>query len=443
MRSLFLYKRLLIFYNCAMLEITSAKGAPAKKYKLKKGDKILAFDGFAAEDSLDYLFYDGKESFTMTVKRAGGEERVISVEKAEYESLNLTFKSADKIRTCRNSCLFCFVDQMRAGMRESLYVKDDDYTLSFMCGSFVTLTNLSEADMQRIIRLRLSPLYVSVHTVNQKLRVKLLGNRFAGNIVRQLKTLADAKITMHCQAVIVAGMNDGRDLEATAKKLFEMYPYVADLAVVPAGVTKFRTGLAQIPDITAESSAKILDLCDALNKKFGVNFLLPADEYFIRAGRAFKPYSFYGGFPQIENGIGVAAKFVAEAEGGIFKTKLKKPRKVAVVTGVSAHAVTQSVCEKANLAAENLHAFALAVKNDFFGETVTCTGLLTGRDIARALEENADGFDRAVIPADTLKEFEDVFLDDMTLKQLKRRIKGKNIIINPSAENFFASLIKG
>lgn len=426
-----------------MLEIISAKGALAKKYKLKKGERILGFDGYAAEDGLDYVFYDSKPSFSAEIERRDGTRETVFIEKPEEESLNLTFRNDGRIRTCRNKCVFCFVDQMGCGMRESLYVKDDDYSMSFMCGSFVTLTNVSESDLDRIIRLRLSPLYVSVHSTDADIRRSLMGNRFAGDIERQLKKLTNAGITVHCQAVIVPGVNDGENLERTARSLFEMHPYIADLAVVPTGLTKYRQGLTVIPDVTAEDAARMLDLCDRLNGELGVSFLLPADEYFIRSGREFKPCQFYGDFAQIENGIGMTSKFIEEARGGIYSVSLKKPRRVAVVTGVSAYKVTQEMCEEANAAAKNLHSFALPVENAFFGKTVTCTGLLTGGDIAAALEKNYDGFDCAVIPANTLKEFEDVFLDDMTVKQLKKRVKGKNIIINPSAESFFESLIKG
>ena len=426
-----------------MLEIISARGGLAKKYKLKKGVKILSFDNEEAEDALDYIFYDGKSELSMRVQDKDGSEREFNISKNECESLNLTFNDSGKIRTCHNNCIFCFVDQMGKGMRESLYVKDDDYTMSFICGNFVTLTNVSDKEIDRIIRLHLSPLYVSVHTMDEKLRCELMGNRFAGKIASQLKRLAEAKITVHCQAVIVPGKNDGKNLEYTARKLFEMYPYAADLAIVPTGLTKFRDGLPYISDITAESAKEILDICDRLNAEFGVNFLLPADEYFIRSGRDFKPVEFYGDFSQIENGIGMTSKFISEASESIYKTVLKKRKRVAVITGVSAFAAIEKLCKIANSSAENLESFALPVENEFFGRTVTCTGLLTGGDIASALEKIYGKFDCAVIPSNTLREFEDVFLDDMTVKQLKRRLKGKKIIINRSSESFFTSLIKG
>lgn len=425
-----------------MLEIAKAKGALAAKYKFKKGDKITAFDGFPAEDSLDYLFYDSKPSFTVSLISADGNERTVNVDKPEDESLNLIFKDSEKIRTCRNKCIFCFVDQMGEGMRKSLYVKDDDYTMSFMCGNFVTLTNVSDEELERIIRLYLSPLYVSVHSMDGELRCKLMGNRFAGKIGEQLKKLTDAKITVHCQAVIVPGLNDGKNLEYTARKLFEMYPYVADVAVVPTGLTKHRENLTVIPDITADSAAAILDLCDKLNAEFGVNFLLPADEYFVRCGRDFKPAEFYGNFSQIENGIGMTSKFISEFTRSVYKTALKRPKRVAVVTGVSAAKVVNDICNLANENVDNLNAFTLPVENKFFGLTVTCTGLLTGGDIAEALKSNSDKFDVAVIPSNTLKEFEDVFLDDMTVKQLKKLLKGKKIVINKKQDELFDCLVR-
>lgn len=426
-----------------MLEIVSAKGRLAKKYNIVKGDRILGFDGYPAEDELDYIFYDSKASFEVTLADAEGNQRKIRVEKPEDESLNLVFKKIDKIRTCHNKCMFCFVDQMGKGMRDSLYVKDDDYVLSFMCGNFVTLTNVSDSDLDRIIRLHLSPLYISVHTTDSDLRCKLMVNRFAGKIVEQLKRLTDAGITIHCQAVIVPELNDGKNLENTARTLFSMHPYIADLAVVPTGLTKFREGLAPIRDFTAEEGKAIIELCDRLNAEFGVNFLLPADEYFIRSGNAFKSIEFYGDFSQIENGIGMTSKFVAEVKESFYKTQLKKEKRVAVITGVSAYGVISSLCETANSYAVNLKSFALPVENAFFGNTVTCTGLLTGGDIASALEKNYDKFDCALISSNTMKEFEDVFLDNMTLKELKLRLKGKKIIVNRTAETFYTNLIKG
>jgi NifB/MoaA-like Fe-S oxidoreductase len=269
-----------------------------------------------------------------------------------------------------------------------------------------------------------------------------LGNRFAGKITQQLKKLAEAKITVHCQAVVVPNKNDGDNLAYTAKKLFEMYPYVADLAVVPTGITKYREGLTHIDNITPESASAVLDLCDSLNKQFGVNFLLPADEYFVRCGREMKDETFYGDFSQIENGIGMTTKFISDFNASKHPATLKHPKRVAVVTGVSACGTIERLCKEANKLVVGLHAFALPVVNVFFGDSVTCTGLLTGQDILNELQKNSLAFDSVIIPANTLKQFEDVFLDDMTVKDLQKALKHKKVLINREADTFFESLLK-
>ena len=422
-----------------MLKITKVKrGSLGKALGLEVGDEIIAFDGFACEDELDYLYYCETDRFTMTVrdKRARA-EAIIEVEKEEGEDLGLEFAKNIDIRTCHNRCVFCFVDQMPKGMRESLYVKDDDYGMSFSCGNFVTLTNLSDEGLERIIRLQLSPLYVSVHTMNPDLRVKLLRNRFAGKIVEQIDRLAKGGIEMHCQAVLVPNENDGEELAYTARKLFSYYPAVKSLACVPTGITKYREGLYPIADVDKAYSEKLLDLVDELNKEFGVDFLLPADEYFVKAGRALKPAEFYGDFEQIENGIGMTAKFLAEVHAGLGNLPdgmaLPKKKKSLIISGVSAEKINREVLQKACAVIGNLEADVLPVVNEFFGPTVTCTGLLTGRDILTAVEayRKAGGaFDEIVLPGNTLKEFEDVFLCGMTLKELKKKLKFDNIRIN-------------
>ena len=418
-----------------MLKIAKVKrNSIAKDLGLEVGDQILSFDGLPCEDELDYLYYLEAEAFSMIVRdHRTGTETTVEVEKDEGEDIGLTFEKNEKIRTCHNRCVFCFVDQMPGGMRESLYVKDDDYSMSFTCGNFVTLTNLSDEGLERIVRLKLSPLYISVHTTNPELRVKLLRNRFAGKIGEQIKRLAKGGIEMHCQAVIVPGENDGDELARTARELFAYYPNVRDLACVPTGITKFRDGLTDIPDVDKAYSEKLLDLVDSLNKEFGVNFLLPADEYFVKAERPIKPVEFYGDFSQIENGIGMTAKFLSEAEAALSPCELKTPKKTLIVCGVSAAKTLKGLVESCNREIKGLQAELLPIENDFFGHTVTCTGLLTGRDIAAAIEkyreENGE-FDEVVLAKDTLKEFEDVFLCGMTLGEMKERLHFENIRVN-------------
>lgn len=412
-----------------------ARRSLAKDLGLEKGDEIVAFDGFACESELDYQYYCGLTNFTMTVKNCrNGETQELTVEKEEGEELGLTFEKNEKIRTCHNRCLFCFVDQMPKGMRESLYVKDDDYEMSFTCGNFVTLTNVTDEQIERIIRLHLSPLYVSVHTMNPELRCVLLRNRFAGKIVEQIKRLAENGIELHCQAVIVPDKNDGEELAYTARELFKYYPTVRDLAFVPTGLTKHRDGLTQIPDVGKEYCEKILELADSLNAEFGVNFLLPADEYFVRAERGVEAAEFYGDFSQIENGVGMTREFLDSANEllDVTEKQLKKQKKVLLISGVSAKKINEELAAKAMKKLQGLTVEVLAVENEFFGKTVTCTGLLTGQDIGKAvlkyLESNAKP-DEIILPSNTLKEFEDVFLCGMTLKELQRLI-GCKITVN-------------
>lgn len=422
-----------------MLKITKVKrNSLAKELGLEVGDEIVAFDGLPCEDELDYLYYLESASFSLTVRDArSGNETTVEVEKEEGEELGVEFEKTACIRTCHNRCLFCFVDQMPKGMRESLYIKDDDYAMSFTCGNFVTLTNLSEESLQRIIRLKLSPLYVSVHTLNPQLRVKLLRNRHAGKINEQLKKLVEGGIEIHCQAVLVPNENDGDELAYTARELFKYYPTVRDLACVPTGLTKYREGLHEIPDVDGAYSEKLLALVDSLNNEFGVNFLLPADEYFIKAGKPLKDVSFYGNFEQIENGIGMTSKFLSEAEQALSELpdgyRLKKPKKSLLVSGVSAAKINASLIKKCNEKIGGLQAEILAVENEFFGHTVTCTGLLTGRDMTAACEkycaENGE-VDEILLAGNTLKEFEDVFLCGTTLAQMQEKIPYAKIRVN-------------
>lgn len=418
-----------------MLKVNAVrKNSSAARGGIKKGDVVLSAGGYPAVDELDLLYF-GDEEVELEIEGKG---------KVTAFADDIEVASEGKIRTCHNHCLFCFVDQMPKGMRESLYVKDDDYAMSFECGNFVTLTNLTDADLDRIVRLHLSPMYVSVHTMNPEIRCKLLRNRFAGRIGSQIERLTRAGIKIHCQAVIVPYENDGEDLKNTARTLFRYYPDVCDIAVVPTGLTKFREGLPDIPDVDGAYSAKMLDLIDGLNAEFGVNFVLPADEYFIKAKRPFKDPSFYGDFSQIENGIGMTTKFISEFERALRPAKRKKATRVLSICGTSASGVVESLCLQANAQIENLEAHALPVVNRFFGDSVTCTGLLTGADILDALEKEKGNYDEVILPSDTMKSFEEVFLCGMTLKQLKSKLHFRNIRVNADGgEGFYRLLARG
>ena len=423
-----------------MLKIKEvAKKSIGKELGLQKGDIVLKFDGHDAVDLLDYLYYDEKESFTLTVRQTNGDESSCEIEKEEDESLGLTFESDNlDIRTCHNHCIFCFIDQMPCGMRDTLYVKDDDYRQSFLCGNFVTLTNLKEEDEERIARLRLSPLYVSVHTMNGELRKQMTGNRFADRIGLQLKKFADAGITMHTQIVLARGYNDGKELEFSARELFSLYPNVQTMAVVPVGMTKFRDGLTKIQDIDQDYAKEIISLAKNLNEEFGENFIQLADEFYFRAGLDVEPYEFYGSFPQIENGVGTTAKFLKEIDENIKTSKFKK--KILLISGTSAGDFIKNQADKVQKAVKGLEVKVLSVKNDFFGETVNCTGLLTGQDILKAVLSEGEGYDIVVMPCHVLREKTDLFLDGMTVKELSKKTGKKIRITNGTGESFVKAL---
>ena len=418
-------------------------GGIASRSGIAAGDILISVNGHPIRDVLDYRFYLTDTRVHLELSRQDKPYSLL-INKGEYDDIGLEFETPlmDKKHTCRNACVFCFIDQMPKGMRESLYVKDDDYGMSFTCGNFVTLTNLSDEGLQRIIRLKLSPLYISVHTMNGELRKKLLRNRFADKIVGQIDALAKGGISMHCQAVIVPNENDGEELIYTAKELFKYYPLVKDVACVPTGITKYRDGLYPISDVDKGYSEKLLDTVDALNAQFGVNFLLPADEYFIKAERPFKDEAFYGEFEQIENGIGLSTKFQAEfisalkklPTDGEGKYTLQTPKRSLLISGVSAAKLNRLLCDMAQEKIVGLQVDVLPVVNSFFGETVTCTGLLTGVDMCKAVEEYRKDpthvFDELIIAGNTMKEFEDVFLCGMTLDELKQRLGISSVRVN-------------
>lgn len=423
-----------------MLKIKKVeRGGIGEEIGLKKGDEVLAFDGHDAVDVLDYLYYDAKESFALTVRQTDGDVSTCEIEKDDDERLGLVFEDDNlAIRTCRNNCIFCFVDQMPKGMRESLYVKDDDYRQSFLCGNFVTLTNIDESDAERIIRLRLSPLYVSVHTMNGELRKRMMRNRFADKTIGYIKRFAAAGITMNTQIVLARGYNDGAELAYSARELFALYPSVRTMAVVPVGMTRFRDGLTPIRDVDEEYAKEIISLTRSLNKEFGVNFIQIADEFYFRAKMPVESYEFYGDFPQIENGVGMTARFEREFAESLRKCVNK--RVYLIACGTSAAPFIAEKAREAERYVDGLTARVMAVENKFFGSSVNCTGLLTGGDIAEAALSSGEDYDELMIPKHTLREGTDVFLDDMTVVDLSRRIGKRVIVTDGTGGDFFAAL---
>lgn len=421
-----------------MLEIKSVlKNGIGCEIGLEKGDKILSFDGFDAVDILDYEFYDAQEFFTIIVL-SGGEEVEIEIEKDQTESLGLEFVSDNlDIKTCQNNCVFCFIDQMPKGERNTLYVKDDDYRQSFLYGNYITMTNLSDGDLERIIRLNLSPLYISVQATDETVRKKLLNNRFAGRINAQLKRLNDAGIEFHTQVVLVKGENDGAVLQKTMKDLSE-YENCLSLAVVPCGITEHRENLFPIEDIDEEYSKEVINQVSLFNESLGRNFVLCADEFYVRANQNFEKFDFYGDFSQLGNGVGGFALF--ESEFNEICEKRTYSRTFLIATAVSSYDFICRYAKKVESLVSDVKIFVLPCENTFFGKTVTCAGLLTCQDITCAVKNFNQDYDELVISNVMLKNGEELFIDGETVNTLSQKI-GKTVrVIADGGESFFNSL---
>lgn len=404
-------------------------GGIAAEVGIEPGDVITAVNGQPLEDLIDFSYLCADENIELEVVKTDGEVWAVEIEKDIDEELGMTFASAtfDRIRSCANKCVFCFVDQMPPGMRETLYIKDDDYRLSFLQGNFVTLTNLKPADTDRILRLKLSPLYVSVHTTNPELRQQMLGTRKAAGIMDQLKQLAAGGIAFHTQVVLCPGFNDGPELDRTISDLAELGPAVLSIAVVPVGLTNVRANLPVLRMVTPEEARGIIALVrpwqERFEKEYGEALVYLADEIYLLAGLEIPPAEHYAGFPQIENGVGLTRQFYdsfAEEAAGLPE-KIAAPKRITMVTGVSGELVLKPVTERLNLI-HNLSVTVKAIPNRFFGETVTAAGLLTGQDVAAELKGQDLG-DLVLVPSVMCRRNERVFLDGMTPEELAEQLK--------------------
>lgn len=418
----------------------------ASKLNIKKDDVIVAFNGEAARDMLDVAYYDSQSSFTVTVRR-GDEDIEIAVRKSVNDAMGWDFYDECYIqpRWCANKCMFCFVDQLPKGQRSTLYVKDDDWRLSFVSGNFVTLTNVSDAEIERIKSKKFSPLYVSVHATDDDVRRKLLGNARARAIVPLLKELADSGIKLYTQVVMCPGLNDGAVLQRTMQDLFALYPAVRNLAVVPVGLTKYRCGLQDIQPVSRSVANQTVDAVESFDAacfaKTGEHFVYCSDEMYIYARRELPPYEYYGDFEQLENGVGMVADMRYQFDMALRDAVRAKKGSFTVVTGVAATPFVQQVIDKAQHLFPELQANVVTVINKFFGETVTVAGLVVGCDIVATLTGRTDIGDTLLLPRVMLKEDENVFLDGMTLDELKRAL-GKNIIITADGYEFCQAMLE-
>jgi putative radical SAM enzyme (TIGR03279 family) len=411
-------------------------GSIAQQLELEPGDKILSVNGSKPEDLIDFRFLCADEEIEIEIMKEDGQIWVCDVQKEFDEALGITFTqdTFDGIRNCANKCIFCFVDQMPVGLRESLYIKDDDYRHSFLHGNFITLTNLTKNDIDRILRMRLSPLYISVHTTNPVLREKMLGSKKAGSIMNQLKELASAGLEMHTQIVLCPGLNDGEELTRTVDDLTSLWPSVRSIAIVPVGITGYQKNIDLIRPFTSIEAQELIEVLipvqDNLRKKTKIPCLFLADEFFVLAGHSIPKTNYYGDFPQLENGVGLVRIFYDSFEKEIkaLPKSFKVTKKIAVVTGKSGEYVLEPLIKKLNTI-NNLHIKLIGVQNVFFGGHVTVSGLLTGSDILNEIKTLV-GYDTVLIPGVMLKKGEDVFLDGKTVQDLEEKLGAKVIVID-------------
>jgi len=397
--------------------------------KISAGDTLVAVNSHEINDVLDYRFYTSACKLKLEIETAKGKCRTVKIKKGEYDDLGLCFETylMDKHHSCKNKCIFCFIDQMPKGMRDSLYFKDDDSRLSFLFGNYVTLTNLTDKDIDRIIEMRISPVNVSVHTMNPELRVQMMKNPNSGTSLRYLNRLADAGIKLNTQLVLCPGINDGKELEFSLSELGKLYPAVQSIACVPVGLTKHREGLYPLELYNKKTATAVIDTVDDFNAHFkhfkGETIAFAADEFYLCAGKDIPSADYYGDYPQLENGVGMwrlmEDEFISALDSSDFE--LAADRSITAVTGAAAYPLIKKLADMAENKYNKLKINVVKINNDFFGESVTVAGLLTGQDILSQLEGRTLG-DELIIPDSALRDGEDVFLDDMTVTELSEKL---------------------
>lgn len=403
----------------------------AERHGIKPGDVLISIDGNEIQDVLDYRFYLANTKIELLLTR-DMETYTVTIKKGEYDDIGLDFETPlmDKKHSCKNGCIFCFIDQNPEGLRESLYFKDDDSRLSFIHGNYITLTNLTDKDVARIIKMRFSPINISVHTTNPELRVKMMKNKRAGEVLKYLKDFSDSGLSMCGQIVLCRGINDGNELKRTMNDLAQYYPSMTSVAVVPAGLTKFREKLYPLTDFTKEEAAEVIDMInemgDSHKAKHGTRLFYAADELYLKAERQIPRADYYEDYPQLENGVGMIRSFADESKMAADDVRdllkdYNECREVSIATGVASYPFIFSVCEKLCALCPTLKINVYKIVNNFFGESITVSGLLTGKDISEQLSQKTLG-EELLIPSNALRHGEDVFLCGMTVGELSEKL---------------------
>ena len=415
-----------------MVKIVSVdKGSRACNAGIMDGDILISINGREINDVLDYRFFLAEKSIALKLSR-NGEEYEAVIRKMQYDDIGLEFETPlmDKKHSCENKCIFCFIDQLPRGMRKTLYFKDDDSRLSFLHGNYITLTNLHDSDIDRIIEMHISPVNISVHTTNPELRVKMMHNKRAGEVLKYMRRLADAGISLCGQIVLCKGINDGDELDRSMRDLSLLFPAMQSVSIVPAGLTKYREKLYPLEPFSKEEAAKVIAQVDSFAEKMkaetGTRMFYCADELYLKAEIALPDEDYYDGYPQIENGVGMITSTLTEFYDELdyideYLQDVSLPRKVSIATGEAAYCLMQAVALKLEERVAGLKVNVYRISNTFFGESITVAGLLTGRDMIEGLRGKDLG-DLLLFPENTLRADGDLFLDDMSPEELSQTL---------------------
>ena len=402
---------------------TVKPGSIAEELEIAPGDKVLAIDNTEIEDIFDYQFLTQDTYMEMLVEKPDGEQWLLEIDKEFDEDMGIEFENGlmDEYRHCHNKCIFCFIDQMPKGMRDTLYFKDDDSRLSFLQGNYVTLTNMSDHDIDRICRYHLSPINISFQTMNPDLRCKMLNNRFAGEALKKVDILNEAGIRMNGQIVLCKGVNDGKELEFSIQKLMEYLPNVESVSVVPVGLSKYRDGLYPLEPFNAQDAGEVIDLIEKYQKicmeKYGTHFIQASDEWYILAERPLPEEERYDGYIQLENGVGMLRLLHEEVMDALDeKTDDGKEEELSIATGRLPYPYLDTLVKEIMKVYPGRKVHIYPIRNDFFGEKITVAGLITGQDLIAQLKDKPLG-DRLILPAVMFKSGEEIFLDDITKTQ--------------------------
>lgn len=420
-------------------------GSIAEEMEIEPKDVLLEINGHEIEDIFDYQYYCEDYEIVVTIRKPNGEEWELEIEKEEDEDLGIVFDNGlmDDYRSCSNKCIFCFIDQMPKGMRETLYFKDDDARLSFLQGNYITLTNMSDRDIDKVVKYHLSPINISFQTMNPELRCKMLTNRFAGEALKKVDRFYEAGIEMNGQIVLCKGVNDGKELEYSLQELYKYLPHLRSVSVVPVGLSKYREGLYPLEPFEKEDAGKVIDLIESWQKKalaeYGIHFIHASDEWYILADRPLPKEESYDGYLQLENGVGMVRLMLEEfAESlcdALKEKRVYQKEKISVITGKLVYPYIRQMAEKIMEAFPEKEIQVIPIRNDFFGERITVTGLLTGTDIIAQCKD-LDLGERLLLPENVLRSGETVLLDDLTVEDLQKTLQVRIDIVKSSGYGF-------